>query len=70
MTLSRFFALLSLLGTIAATAATLLQIIRPQWAAYALAITAAINAFTERVQGGKSKLEAEQELGFNLPPKE
>ena len=70
MSLSRIVALLSLLATVGTTAASVLQLIQPEWAVYMLAISGAINAFVERVQGGKSKLEAEQDLGFRLPPKE
>lgn len=55
MSLSRLIGILSLVATLATTGATVLQIIRPQWAVYALALSGAINAFVERVQGGASK---------------
>lgn len=56
MTMSRFIAILSLLGAAATAVAGFLGGIRPQFAAIALGIAAAIAAFTERVQGGKSKI--------------
>lgn len=55
MTMSRFIAILSLLGAAATAVAGFLGGIRPQYAAIALGVAAAIAAFTERVQGGKSK---------------
>jgi hypothetical protein len=55
MTLSRFVAILSLLAAAATAVAGFLGGIRPQFAAIALGIAAAINAFTERVQGGAGK---------------
>ena len=56
MTMSRFIAILSLLGAAATAVAGFLGGIRPQYAAVALGTAAAIAAFTERVQGGKSKV--------------
>lgn len=70
MNISRLIGILSLIVTVLTTGATLLQAIRPEWAIWALALSAALSSFVERVQGGKSKLEAEQELGFRRPPKE
>ena len=52
-TLERFLAILAFVSTIATTAATVLQIIRPAWAVYALALSAAISAFTVKVQTAK-----------------
>jgi hypothetical protein len=56
MTMSRFIAILSLLGAGATAVAGFLGGIRPQYAAIALGIAAAIASFTERVQGGASKV--------------
>lgn len=61
MTISRLLAILSLLVTVLTTGATLLQALRPEWAVWALALSAALSSFVERVQGGKSKLEKEIE---------
>lgn len=55
MNLSLILGRLSLVATAFTTAATFLNYIKPSWAVYAVAVAAAINAFTERVQGGKSK---------------
>lgn len=57
LSFSRFLAILALIGAACTAAAGFLGAIRPQYAAVALGIAAAIAAFTERVQGGKSKVE-------------
>lgn len=49
--LSRLIGVLSLIATIAAFAATLLQQLAPEYAIFALALAAAIAAFTEKIQG-------------------
>jgi hypothetical protein len=49
--LSRLVGILSLVATISAFAATLLQQLAPEYAVFALALTAAIAAFTEKIQG-------------------
>jgi hypothetical protein len=51
VTISRFLGILSLIATLTTTAAAVLQVIKPGWAIYALALSAAISAFTARVQG-------------------
>jgi hypothetical protein len=51
VTVSRFLGILSLVASLATTGAVVLQVIRPDWAVYALAFSAAISAFTSRVQG-------------------
>lgn len=61
MSFSRLIGILSLLATIGTTIATMLQAIRPAWAVYALAVSGALNAFVERVQGGVSKIQRESE---------
>lgn len=62
MGFSRIIGILSFVATLATTAATALQLIRPSWAVYALAISGAINAFVERVQGGVSVNKSEEDL--------
>lgn len=51
MTISRLFGILSFIATALTFGATFLGQIDPQYAVYALAASAAINAFTESVQG-------------------
>ena len=53
--MSRVIAILTLIGAACTAVAGFLGGIRPQYAAIALGIAAAIAAFTERVQGGTSK---------------
>jgi hypothetical protein len=53
--MSRVIAILTLVGAAATALAGFLGGIRPQYAAIALGVAAAIAAFTERVQGGASK---------------
>lgn len=53
---SRIIAVLSFIATALTFGATMLGQIDPQYAVWALALAAAINAFTERVQGGESKV--------------
>ncbi len=67
MTLSRLLGILSLISGLLMMLGTSLQMIKPTWAAYAIGIALAINAFTERVQGGKSKVEDADTMRF---PKE
>ncbi len=55
MNLSLIVARLSLVSAAITAGATWFGSFKPQWAAVALGIAAAINAFTERVQGGASK---------------
>lgn len=50
-TVSRLVGILSFIATALTFAATLLGQIDPQYSVYALALAAAINAFTSRVQG-------------------
>jgi hypothetical protein len=54
MSLSRIIGILSIIAAACTAFATAFGAIRPQWAVYAVAGAAMINAFTERVQGGKS----------------
>lgn len=54
-TLSRVLGILSLLATILTFAATYLGQIDPQYSVIALAVAAAINAFTGRVQGTQTQ---------------
>ena len=56
MNVSLILGRLSLVATAITTGASFLNYVKPSWAVYALAIAAGINAFTERVQGGKSKV--------------
>lgn len=56
MTFSRFLGILSLIASAATAAAAVVNALSPKWAALLLGISAAINAFTERVQGGASKV--------------
>ena len=51
ITLSQVLGILSFFATLLTFGATLLQQIAPQYAIYALALSAAISAFTGRVQG-------------------
>ncbi len=53
---SRIIGVLSFIATALTFFATLLGQIDPQYAVWALAASAAINAFVERVQGGASKI--------------
>lgn len=55
MNVSLILGRISLVATAITTGATFLNYVKPAWSVYALAIAAALNAFTERVQGGKSK---------------
>ena len=50
-TISRIIGILSFVATVLTFAATFLGQIDPQYSVYALALAAAINAFTGRVQG-------------------
>jgi len=50
---SRIIGILSFIATALTFGATLLGQIDPQYSVYALALAAAINAFTGRVQGGE-----------------
>lgn len=59
MSTSRIWSILALIVAALTTLATLLDAIAPKYAVWALAIAAGIAAFTERVQGGKSKVEGE-----------
>jgi hypothetical protein len=54
MSWSRIVGILSIIAAACTAFATAFGAIRPQWAVYAVAGAAMINAFTERVQGGKS----------------
>lgn len=54
--MSRLFAILAMISTGGTLAGTFLGSFNPKWAALALGISAGVSAFTERVQGGKSKL--------------
>jgi len=56
MSLSRIIGILSIIAAACTAFATAFGAIRPQWAIYAVAVAAMINAFTERVQGGKSTM--------------
>lgn len=60
MNWSRIIGILSLIAAGATAGATVVDAINPKWAAMMLAAAAAINAFTERVQGGVSKIESKQ----------
>jgi hypothetical protein len=50
---SQFFGILSLIATVLTVAAAGLQALSPEYALYALGASAAISAFTEKIQGGK-----------------
>ena len=51
---SRIIGVLSFVATILSFAASFLGQLDPQYAVIALAVSGALNAFTERVQGGAS----------------
>ena len=53
MDLSRVLGILSLIATLATSAAAVLDFVNPEWAVIALALSAGISAFTSRVQGKK-----------------
>ena len=53
--MSRAIGIVSFIALLLSGAATLAGGLAPQYAVYALALAAAINAFTERVQGGASQ---------------
>ena len=55
MNVSLILGRLSLVATALMTGASFIGNYKPTWGLYAMAVAAAINAFTERVQGGKSK---------------
>lgn len=55
MNVSIILARLSFVASALITGASLIGNYKPTWALYAVAVAGAINAFTERVQGGKSK---------------
>ncbi|MDQ4119910.1 MAG: hypothetical protein M3209_00400 [Acidobacteriota bacterium] len=55
ITLSQIFGYLSLLATLLTTAAAALNVVRPSWAVYCLAASAAISAFTAKVQGAPER---------------
>jgi hypothetical protein len=65
MSFSRFIAILSALGAAAAASAAGLERLKPSYALGLLLASVAINAFTERVQGGASKIKS-----FPLTPDE
>lgn len=52
---SRIIGILSFIATALTFAATFLGQIDPQYSVYALALSAAINAFTGRIQGNSNK---------------
>lgn len=52
--MSRLLGLLAVIATVCTAAATLLGYVAPEYAVYAVALGAAISAFTERIQGGAS----------------
>ena len=57
MNWSRILAVLSALNALVTLLAGVLGGLRPQYAVILLGISAAISAFTERVHGGKSKVD-------------
>ena len=62
MSFSRVIGILSFIATVITVAATALQVVKPEWAVYAIAISGAINAFVERVQGGVSVDKPKEDL--------
>lgn len=65
MEISRYLGILSLAATVLTLIASLLQTIAPQYAILALALSAAVSAFTARVQGGTIRVnQIEQARGF------
>lgn len=54
--MSRLFGILAMITTGSSLAGTFLGSFNPKWAAIVLGVSAGVSAFTERVQGGKSKL--------------
>lgn len=55
ISLSQLVGILSAISAAAAALAAYTQTIRPSVAVMAMGLSVAVNAFTERIQGGKSK---------------
>ena len=63
MTPSRIIGILAFIATALTTVASVLETIAPKYAVWALAISAAISAFTGRIQGAKPEDETVRRLG-------